>query len=84
MYDGEERLGLVTGLLSAGVQSVISSLWPIADTDAYAFFSLFYPKLKQGMPKIDAFHETILTLMERDDKQEFYYWAAFVLQGNPF
>lgn len=80
-HPGEERAGLVTALLSAGAKSVIASLWRVTDTDAQRFFSLFYPKLKTGKPKVVAMQETMLELMKDCERQQFYHWGAFGLHG---
>lgn len=80
-HPGEERAGLVTAFISAGAKSVIASQWRVTDTDAQRFFSLFYPKLKTGMPKVVAMQETMIELMKDCERQQFYHWGAFGLYG---
>lgn len=81
-HPGEERAGWTTALLSAGVSSVITSLWSVTDHDANRFFSIFYPKLKEGKPKVIALQESMIEAMSFPDRSAFYYWGAFALHGN--
>jgi CHAT domain-containing protein/tetratricopeptide (TPR) repeat protein len=79
---GEGLLGLPRIFFHTGAASVISSLWAVNDQSTAFFMKKLYEKLARGYPKAEA-----LTLTKRDMiLSRFghpYYWAAFVLNGEP-
>src|SRR4029078_6402256 len=48
---GDELLGLVRGLLYAGTQSALVTLWDVSDRSASEFMSRFYECLAEGQDK---------------------------------
>jgi CHAT domain-containing protein len=68
--------GLYRGFKMAGVQTMIYSLWTIADKETYEFMKLFYESLLSGDPVEKAFSEAQLTMSQTHKP---YYWAGFVL-----
>lgn len=52
----EEYVGLISGFLSLGVKSVISSLWPIRDKASSLFLIRFYYLLVRGYSPRNALH----------------------------
>src|SRR6185437_12822394 len=48
---GDELLGLVRGLLYAGAQSVLLTLWNVHDRSTSEFMTAFYKRLKNGDSK---------------------------------
>lgn len=79
---GDELIGLGSGFLYAGAQSVVSSLWKVDDNVAEAFAVQFYSNLKQGLNKSESLRKTQLYLMKDERFQHPAFWGAFQLTGD--
>jgi CHAT domain-containing protein/predicted negative regulator of RcsB-dependent stress response len=77
---GDEVVGLVRGLLQAGAQSLVLSLWDVHDRSTKEFMISFYTRLQQGFPKALALQGAMVELRERYPHP--YYWAPFTLIGK--
>lgn len=77
---GDEQIGLVRGLLQAGAQSMVLSLWDVYDSSTKDFMVAFYGRLQQGQAKAEALQGAMLELRERYPHP--YYWAPFLLIGK--
>jgi CHAT domain-containing protein len=77
---GDEQIGLVRGLLQAGAQSVVLSLWDVHDSSTKEFMVAFYTHLQQGLSKALALQAAMLELRQRYPHP--YYWAPFLLIGK--
>jgi CHAT domain-containing protein len=77
---GDELLGLVRGLLYAGTQSALVTLWDVSDSSTSSFMSRFYRYLGAGHDKAVALQRATSEL--RDTHPHPYYWAPFVLVGR--
>ena len=77
---GDEQIGLVRGLLQAGAQSMILSLWDVHDASTKEFMIAFYSGLQQGRSKSLALQSAMLEL--RAKYPHPYYWAPFLLIGK--
>jgi CHAT domain-containing protein len=77
---GDELMGLVRGLLQAGAQSLVLSLWDVNDDSTKDFMVEFYSGLQQGHSKADAMQIASIRLRER--RPHPYYWAPFLLIGK--
>ncbi len=78
---GDEVVSLNRAFLFAGTPTVIASLWNVDDTATSLLMERFYTYLRQGQSKGEA-----LRLAQVDVREQFphpYYWAAFVLTGDP-
>ena len=78
---GDELLGLIRGLLYAGAQSVILTLWDVADSSTAKLMERFY-RLMQQHGKARALQTAMLEI--REEYPHPYYWAPFVLIGKVF
>ncbi|HKA00839.1 MAG TPA: CHAT domain-containing tetratricopeptide repeat protein [Candidatus Solibacter sp.] len=78
---GDELLGLVRGLLYAGTQGVLVTLWDVNDQSTADFMKLFYENLRSdGRNKAEAVRRAM-----REVRKEYahpFYWAPFVLVGK--
>jgi CHAT domain-containing protein len=81
VFPGDELHGLVRGFLYAGAPSVIASLWAVNDTSTSDFMREMYSKIRSGATKRAAVRHAQLAI--RDAYGHPYYWAPFVLMGNP-
>jgi CHAT domain-containing protein len=65
----------------AGSPSVVASLWSVDDEATERLMVAFYTHLKAGLSKAEA-----LRAAENDIRKQYpnpYYWAGFVLAGDP-
>jgi len=53
-HPGDESIGLVRAFTLAGVQSVVSTLWPVHSFSTEVFVTSFYHHLLEGKTKIDS------------------------------
>jgi CHAT domain-containing protein len=77
---GDELIGLVRGLLQAGAQSLVLSLWDVHDDSTKEFMVEFYTQLQQGRTKGQAMQNACLHL--RESRPHPYHWAPFLLIGK--
>jgi CHAT domain-containing protein len=80
-YEGDEPLGLATTCLAAGAQSVVGSLWPVADDDAPVLMEPFYRALTGGERPAKA-----LALAQRTAAEAGWaanHWGGFQCVGCP-
>jgi CHAT domain-containing protein len=81
--DGREVEGFSNIAIRQGARAVLGSLWSVADESTTAFMGAFYSKLASGSTKADALRGAQLELMSDPRYAHPYYWASYVLTGNP-
>jgi CHAT domain-containing protein len=77
---GDEILGLARGLMHAGAQSLVLSLWDVHDKSTAEFMTVFYRFLREGKNKAAALQGAMLAL--RSSYPHPYQWAPFILVGK--
>jgi CHAT domain-containing protein len=77
---GDELLGLMRGVLLAGAQSLIATLWNVDDRSTARFMSLFYTRLQSSTAPVAALQHAMREL--RRQLPHPFYWAPFVLVGK--
>jgi CHAT domain-containing protein len=77
---GDGVIGLSRSLISAGVPSVIVSLWFVPDTPTASLMTNFYRHLQQNPDKAQALRQAMLTTMKQHPNPKD--WAAFTLIGE--
>jgi CHAT domain-containing protein/Tfp pilus assembly protein PilF len=77
---GDELLGLVRGLLYAGSEAALVTLWDVQDKSTAEFMKLFYKELVTTSDKSLALKTAVQQL--RQTYPDVYYWAPFVLIGK--
>jgi CHAT domain-containing protein/tetratricopeptide (TPR) repeat protein len=77
---GDELLGLVRGLLYAGAQSLLLTLWDVHDKSTSEFMVSLYNRLRGADTRAAAFQASVRTL--RENYPHPYYWAPFALVGK--
>jgi len=77
---GDGVIGLSRSLITAGVPSVIVSLWSVPDAPTSVLMTEFYNQLKQSPNKAQALRQAMLKTMK--DHPEPIDWAAFTLIGE--
>ena len=78
---GDDLLGFMRGFLYAGARSLLLSLWNVNDESTLALMVHFYREWQKGAAKSCAFRSAMLSV--RDEHPHPFYWAPFVLVGNP-
>ncbi|MBW4519885.1 MAG: CHAT domain-containing protein [Scytolyngbya sp. HA4215-MV1] len=77
---GDGVIGLSRSLISAGVPSVVVSLWAVPDAPTAALMIQFYQNLQKGLDKAHALRQAMLvTQSQYPDPKD---WAAFTLIGE--
>jgi len=85
LSEGEGTMSLARTFSYAGVPSVVMSHWEVDDKVTATLMAYFYQNLANGMSKDQSLRQAKLKLI-KDSNIEIsdpYFWAAFVLVGNP-
>ncbi|HKV27169.1 MAG TPA: CHAT domain-containing tetratricopeptide repeat protein [Candidatus Acidoferrales bacterium] len=77
---GDELLGLIRGLLYAGAQSLLLTLWNVHDRSTADFMISFYRRFQADANKAVALQGAMQDLRQRYPHP--YYWAPFVFIGK--
>jgi CHAT domain-containing protein/Flp pilus assembly protein TadD len=77
---GDGVIGLSRSLISAGVPSVIVSLWSVPDAPTAELMTEFYQNLQKNPDKAQALRQAMLTTMKQHPNPKD--WAAFTLIGE--
>ncbi|HEY9637376.1 MAG TPA: CHAT domain-containing protein, partial [Coleofasciculaceae cyanobacterium] len=77
---GDGVIGLSRSLISAGVPSVIVSLWSVPDAPTASLMTQFYQNLQHNPDKAQALRNAMLTTMKQHPNPK--NWAAFTLIGE--
>jgi CHAT domain-containing protein len=77
---GNDVIELSRSLITAGIPSVIVSLWSVPDAPTASLMTEFYQNLQKNPDKAQAMRQAMLTTMKQhpDPKD----WAAFTLIGE--
>lgn len=81
--NGDGVQGLRRAFQLAGTQTLVTSMWRVADDATNQLMAEFYGQLRQGVPKGDALREAALALRHSEAYVHPYYWGAFTLSGEP-
>ncbi|MCA9909562.1 MAG: CHAT domain-containing protein, partial [Anaerolineae bacterium] len=77
---GEGNMSLARTFLAQGVNSVVSTLWPVSDNATALFMKEFYRALKEdGSTYTEALRRAQLGLRESDRFDAPFYWGAYTL-----
>jgi CHAT domain-containing protein/tetratricopeptide (TPR) repeat protein len=77
---GDELLGLARGLIHAGAETSLLSLWDVQDQSAAQLMTSFYRHLVYGRTKTDALQQAMQQV--RLEYPHPYHWAPFILVGK--
>jgi tetratricopeptide (TPR) repeat protein len=79
--DSDDLLGFMRGFLYAGARSLLLSLWNVNDESTAALMVHFYREWQNGAAKSTALKSAMLAV--REEHPHPFYWAPFLLVGNP-
>jgi CHAT domain-containing protein len=77
---GDGVIGLSRSLITAGVPSVLVSLWSVPDAPTASLMSNFYQNMQKSPDKAQALRQAMLTTMQQHPNPR--NWAAFTLIGE--
>jgi CHAT domain-containing protein len=77
---GDELLGLARGLIHAGAETCLLTLWDVQDLSAAQLMTSFYRQLASGRTKTDALQQAMREV--RFEYPHPYHWAPFILVGK--
>ncbi|MFT6907726.1 MAG: CHAT domain-containing protein [Oleiphilaceae bacterium] len=79
VFSGDEVVSLTQGLLFAGANSIVSSLWKVSDEETGYLMLNFYNGMNY-LPKYKALQEAQIEMIHNINEHP-YYWAAFQYTG---
>jgi tetratricopeptide (TPR) repeat protein len=82
LESAEGPMALTRPFFFAGARSLVASLWQINDEATVHFMREFYRNLVLGRSESDALRSAKLWMLGSSWNHP-YYWASFVLQGDP-
>jgi len=82
MSTGEGVTGLRRGVLLAGAQTQIASLWRVADLPTQQLMVEFYRRLVKGSGRSAALRGAQLEMLADPARSHPYYWASFAAIGD--
>jgi CHAT domain-containing protein len=80
---GEGMIGLTRAFLYAGAPSLVVSLWSVADRSTASLMVKFYEQMDRAAGKAEGLRRAKLALMQTHRYAHPYYWAPFILVGEP-
>ncbi|MEM6804423.1 MAG: CHAT domain-containing tetratricopeptide repeat protein [Bacteroidota bacterium] len=87
IVSGEGIMNFGRAFRLAGIPNTVMSLWEVDDYSPSEIMPYFISYLQQGMPKTQALNEARRAYLESQDEGNSFaspfYWAHFVLVGNP-
>ncbi|MEN6319870.1 MAG: tetratricopeptide repeat protein [Syntrophaceae bacterium] len=78
---GEGVVGLSRAFMYAGTDTVLVSLWSVADESTYKLMVKFFDGLKNGKDKMTALREA-KDYLRNNGYDNPFYWAPFILVGE--
>lgn len=78
---GEGVVGLSRAFMYAGTDTVLVSLWSVADESTYKLMVKFFDGLKNGKDKLTALKEA-KNYIRNNGYDHPFYWAPFILVGE--
>ncbi len=78
---GEGVVGLSRAFMYAGTDTVLVSLWSVADESTYKLMVKFFDGLKKGKDKMAALKDA-KNYLRNNGYDHPFYWAPFILMGE--
>ena len=82
--NGEGLIGVTRGFMHAGASGVVATLWQVNDRASAELMKHFYENMLQGgMKPAEALRDAQNKIRSRPEWSSPYYWAGFILVGDP-
>jgi len=82
VMSGEGVFGLRRAFSIAGAETLVMSLWQVADEATMELMKGYYARLADGVSRAEALRQTQLTLLKDTKTTAPFYWAAFISSGE--
>jgi CHAT domain-containing protein len=79
---GDEILGFTRSFLAAGVDSIVASLWPVADDATETLMNRLYAELAAGRDLMQGMRTAQLEVQRNRRFAHPFFWAPFNVIGN--
>ncbi len=79
---GDEIIGFTRSLLSAGANSIVASLWPVADDSTDLLMGRLYKELAAGRDLMASMQMAQLEVQKNRRFAHPFFWAPFNVIGN--
>ncbi|MBC7957577.1 MAG: CHAT domain-containing protein [Cytophagales bacterium] len=79
---GDEIIGFTRSLLSAGANSIVASLWPVADDSTDVLMGRLYRELASGRDLMAGMQLAQLEVQKNRRFAHPFFWAPFNVIGN--
>ena len=80
---GEGLIGLGRAFMLAGARSVTMSLWNVSDFSTATIMKRFYRSIGDGKDAGESLRQAKLQMIQARPTIHPFYWAAFIVMGNP-
>ena len=81
VFTGDEIIGLTRAFLGAGAATLVASLWLVEDETTAVLMAHWYEQMRRQQGRAAALRVAMLAL--KSEYPHPYYWAPFVLIGQP-
>ncbi|MBM4271677.1 MAG: tetratricopeptide repeat protein [Deltaproteobacteria bacterium] len=81
VQSGEGVFGLKRAFILSGAKTLVMSLWSVPSQETTELMTDFYDHMAKGKSKAEALREANLRMLRK--KNNPFFWAAFVMVGNP-
>jgi CHAT domain-containing protein len=82
VMQGEGIYGLRRALFIAGTESLVASLWQVADEETQALMVAYYGRVLKGETRSGALRNVQTSMLATPATAHPYYWASFGMFGN--
>jgi CHAT domain-containing protein/predicted negative regulator of RcsB-dependent stress response len=79
---GDEIIGFTRSFLSAGVNSIVASLWPVADESTDVLMNRLYKDMAGGRDLMTSMQQAQLDVQKNRRFAHPFFWAPFNVIGN--
>jgi hypothetical protein len=83
VQNGDGVYGLRRALFIAGAATEVTSLWKVDDQATRDLMVSYYQKLERGGGRSASLHEVQRSMLAQRATSHPYYWASFVVSGDP-
>lgn len=82
IYMGQGVYGLQRATLTAGAETVVTSLWFVDDAATKTLITRYFQGLMSGQGRVQALQQAARSVREDPLKRHPYYWAPFISIGQ--
>jgi CHAT domain-containing protein len=80
--NGEGVFGLRRAFVVAGAETLLMSLWQVADDATKDLMVSYYTRIARGEPRAEALRQAQLAMLKDPKTSRPFFWAAFISSGE--